>query len=79
VSGVCTKRIFEKDRGGLNWVEDMISIISERKITNTYHVYHEESFGIYRGDGKIDPKNINEPLIKIFQQHYLQSHQIDKK
>lgn len=73
------KANFEKNRGGLNWVEDMIAIISERKITNTYHVYHEESFGIYRGDGKIDPKNINEPLMKLFQKHYQQNHQVDKK
>jgi aryl-phospho-beta-D-glucosidase BglC (GH1 family) len=64
------KANFEKNRGGLNWVKDMLDIIAERKITNTYHVYHEESFGIFRGDGAIDPNNINQPLMQLFQEYY---------
>ncbi|MES1196925.1 MAG: cellulase family glycosylhydrolase, partial [Steroidobacter sp.] len=64
------KANFENDRGGLNWIKDMIAVINQRKITNTYHVYHEESFGIYRGDGKIDPQNANQELINVFKEEY---------
>lgn len=64
------KQGFEGGRGGLIYVQDMIDIIESRKITNTYHVYHEESFGLYRGDGKIDPKNVNEPLETLFIRNY---------
>ena len=64
------KANYESDRGGLNWVKDMIAVINQHKITNTYHVYHEENFGIYRGDGKIDPQNANQALINLFREEY---------
>ncbi len=64
------KATFENNRGGLNWVKDMIEILNQDKITNTYHVYHEEAFGLYRGQGKVDPQNSNEPLINLFREEY---------
>ncbi|WP_339074305.1 glycoside hydrolase family 5 protein [Teredinibacter turnerae] len=60
------KANFEADRGGLNYLRDMLSVLEERKLTNTFHVYHEESFGIYRGDGPLDPANVNQPVIDMF-------------
>ncbi len=64
------KSNFEKGKGGLNYIKDMMDIIEERQITNTFHVYHEESFGLYRGDAKLDPENVNEALLELFRQRY---------
>ena len=61
---------FEQQRGGLNYIRDMLAVIEKRKITNTFHVYHEESFGLYRGDGKLDPFNMNEALYDLFVETY---------
>ena len=42
---------FDEDRGGLRWVTDMLDIMRARKLSFTYHTYHEDGFGIYRGAG----------------------------
>jgi endoglucanase len=58
---------FDQDRGGLRWVKDMLDIMRARKLSFTYHAYHEDSFGLYRGgDGLPDPANANKPLIDLF-------------
>lgn len=64
------KANFEKGRGGLNYIRDMLAVIEARKITNTFHVYHEEAFGLFRGDGKVDPNNVNKPLYDLFLETY---------
>lgn len=64
------KANFDADRGGLNYIRDMLELIDQYKITNTFHVYHEESFGLYRGDGKLDPHNLNRPLQQLFLHDY---------
>jgi endoglucanase len=60
---------FDDDRGGLRWVGDMLDLLGERGLSFTYHAYHEDSFGIYRGGGALpDPARANTPLIQLFKQ-----------
>lgn len=65
------KTTFEKGRGGVNWVKDMLELIEERQLINTYHTYHEAAFGIYRGNEAVDPENRNEELYELFIQQNL--------
>jgi endoglucanase len=38
-----------------------------RKLSFTYHAYHEDGFGIYRGSGTLpDTARANTPLIDLF-------------
>jgi endoglucanase len=60
---------FQNNKGGLLWVRDMIDLIKEYNLHFTYHSYHEDSFGLYYGDGTLpDPSNANQPLIDLFTQ-----------
>ncbi|WP_139309880.1 glycoside hydrolase family 5 protein [Teredinibacter haidensis] len=61
---------YAESKGGLNYIVDMLSVIEERKLTNTFHTYHEESFGLYLGDGELDPKNYNKSLKDIFENNF---------
>jgi endoglucanase len=57
---------FENNKGGLQWVSDMIDIAKANKIAFSYHAYHEDSFGLYLGYGSLpDPNNVNQPLIDL--------------
>lgn len=57
---------FRGGRGGLAWVSDMLDIAAERGLSFTYHCYHEDNFGIYRGYAAIDTNNANKDLIALF-------------
>jgi len=58
---------FEDDRGGLRWVADMLDVMRARRLSFTYHAYHENDFGIYRGVGaRPDPAHANAALIDLF-------------
>ena len=58
---------FDGDRGGLRWVGDMLDLAMARGLSFTYHAYHEDSFGIFRGGGALpDPAQANAPLIELF-------------
>jgi len=58
---------FDDDRGGLRWVSDMLDIIRARGLSWSYHAYHEDSFGVYRGTGALpDETRANAPLIQMF-------------
>lgn len=58
---------FQNEKGGINWVEDMLDIFEKHNTHFTYHSYHEDAFGIYYGyGGKVDPSNANEDLINLF-------------
>ncbi|MBL7697014.1 MAG: cellulase family glycosylhydrolase [Chitinophagaceae bacterium] len=58
---------FMNDKGGIQWVNDMIDLLEEYNLHFTYHSYHESSFGLYWGDGSLpDPSNANQPLIDLF-------------
>jgi endoglucanase len=58
---------YENNLGGLQWTGDMIDILKERDAHFTYHAYHEDSFGIYKGYGTpVDPSTGNQALINLF-------------
>ncbi len=58
---------FEDDRGGDRWTSDMLDLLFERNLHFTYHDYHEDSFGLYLGDGALpSPDAANEALITVF-------------
>lgn len=60
---------FQNNKGGLQWVTDMIDLLQEYNLHFTYHSYHEDSFGLYYGDGTLpDASNANQPLIDLFTQ-----------
>jgi endoglucanase len=58
---------FQNNKGGLQWVTDMIDIAKTNNLHFTYHVYHEDNFGLYFGYGTLpDPSKVNQPLIDLF-------------
>jgi endoglucanase len=58
---------FQNNKGGLQWVTDMIDIAKANNLHFTYHTYHEDSFGLYFGYGTLpDPAKVNQPLIDLF-------------
>jgi endoglucanase len=58
---------FKNNKGGLEWVRDVMDIALANKISFNYHAYHEDSFGLYSGSGKIvDPTKVNQPLKELF-------------
>ena len=58
---------FENNKGGLQFVEDMLDIIITNKIHFTYHAYHEDAFGLYFGSSTLpNGDNANTPLITLF-------------
>jgi endoglucanase len=58
---------FENGRGGLAWVEDMLDLAEEHGLSFTYHDYHEDSFGLYRGKGPVDPALANNEPIQLLE------------
>ena len=44
-----------------------LDLMNARKLHFTYHAYHEDSFGLYRGNRTLpDPGNANDALIDLF-------------
>ena len=60
------KQAFEDGRGGERWVGDMLDLLLARKMSFTYHDYHEDHFGLYLGEGKLPTdKQLNKPLYEV--------------
>jgi endoglucanase len=60
---------FQNNKGGLQWVTDMLDIAKANNFYFTYHTYHEDNFGLYFGYGTLpDPAQVNQPLIDLFKQ-----------
>jgi endoglucanase len=60
---------FNNDKGGLQWVSDMIDICKQNNLHFTYHAYHEDSFGLYYGYGSLpDATKANTALINLLTQ-----------
>lgn len=60
---------FSNNKGGLQWVSDMIDICKSGGLYFTYHAYHEDNFGLYFGSSTLpDPSNSNQPLINLLKQ-----------
>lgn len=57
---------FENGRGGVTWVADMLELIEERHLSFTYHDYHSDSFGLYLGNGRVNPNRKNAELVDLF-------------
>ncbi len=64
----CIAGAFEKGRGGLLWVEQMLDICSERGVHYNYHTWHETAFGIFLNPPHLplDPSSGNQQLIDLF-------------
>ncbi len=57
---------FKENRGGTQWVSDMIDILTENRIGYDYHAFNDGSFGLYR---KVKGKLVkNEELEKVFEE-----------
>ncbi len=54
--GVCVEG-FKENRGGEQWVADMLSLCREYGLSFNYHTYHEASFGLYTA-GNVLPSEI---------------------
>ena len=67
--GTCNAT-FQDDKGGLNWVRDVLSIADSANLSYSYHAYHEDAYGLYF-DGKNlpDPGHSNVVLIEIFKKN----------
>lgn len=60
---------FQHNKGGLQWVGDMLDITRALRLHFTYHTYHEDNFGLYLGYGSLpDPGRANQALIQLFTQ-----------
>lgn len=56
---------FRDNKGGDKWVEDVIDVFNEYRISYNYHTYHEESFGLYLNSTFELPDNRNELLYDV--------------
>ncbi|MEO7310566.1 MAG: glycoside hydrolase family 5 protein [Chitinophagaceae bacterium] len=62
---------FKNNKGGIAWVADMLDILQEKKLHFSYHVYHEDEFGVYYGDEKaVDTSKANFALINLFKKSW---------
>ncbi len=58
---------FKEEKGGIRFVEDMVSLLKAQNIHFTYFDYHSDSFGIYSGFGALpNAVNANQNLIDFF-------------
>ncbi len=60
---------FAENRGGDEWIRDMLEILTVHDVNYNYHTYHEPAFGVYsNSEGYPDPAYGNEVLIEIFKE-----------
>lgn len=60
---------FENNKGGPQWVSDMIDIAKVNGLHFSYHTYHEDNFGVYYGYGTLpDTASANKELINLFKE-----------
>lgn len=57
---------FAENKGGVQWVGDMVDLLKKYGVNFTYHAYHEYYMGIYSNDGLPDEAFGNQPLIDAF-------------
>lgn len=60
---------FENNRGGEQWVTDMLDICRKHKISFNYHTYHEPNFGLYLNDSTKLPADLNQALWDTFKEN----------
>jgi endoglucanase len=54
---------FINNKGGLNWVGDVIDLAYQNNMSFCYHAYHEDSFGLYYGYGTLPDANHKNHLL----------------
>lgn len=54
------------ERGGEQWVEDMLTIFNKYGVGYNYHSYHEGSFGLHMGGDELSQSPINQLLAEVF-------------
>jgi endoglucanase len=47
----CYFECYKNNKGGTNWLRDMVDLLKQSGISYTYHDYHEPSFGIFPDKG----------------------------
>jgi endoglucanase len=58
---------FMNGHNGIQWVKDVLDILSQYHLNFTYHCYHQYPMGIYYNDGSLpDPNQCNQELITLF-------------
>jgi endoglucanase len=60
---------FENNKGGVQWVNDMIDIAQANNIYFTYHDYHEDNFGLYYAMDATQSNTGNQALLNLFNQN----------
>ncbi len=58
------KDCFDKRRGGVNWVSDVLEILTKYNISYTYHAWNEDAFGIYPR-GLANEREANKKLLEV--------------
>ncbi|BEU01290.1 hypothetical protein OAG1_00900 [Agarivorans sp. OAG1] len=65
----CIRGCFEQQRGGLQWVSDVLDVVDQYQTHFNFHSYHEDAFALYYGYGSLPTEsNANQPLIQLFKQ-----------
>ncbi|GAB1621780.1 hypothetical protein AAOGI_18300 [Agarivorans albus] len=63
----CIRGCFEQQRGGLQWVSDVLDVVDQYQTHFNFHSYHEDAFALYYGYGRLPTEsNANQPLIELF-------------
>ena len=58
---------FENNKGGAEYMNDLLDILKAKNVSFTYHNYHGDDFSIYFGASTLPtPSNVNQSLIDIF-------------
>lgn len=65
------RNCFDNNKGGENWVTDMMQLFDSLNIHWTYHVYREGGFGLYDGvTGDVDTSTVKLPLQQAFKNYF---------
>lgn len=61
---------FAPGKGGAEWVRDMLAISRAAGVHYSYHVYHEQAFGLFRSDASSPPRleDANQELLEVFRE-----------
>ncbi len=67
--GLC-RFTYESNRGGLIWMEDLLTLALENEVHYDFHCYRGEYFGLFQTDVPESPtskENLNNPLFTLLQ------------
>ena len=57
------------DYGGVEWLEDVFSLLEEQEISYSFHLYHGGDFALYPNSSYVLPDEPNEIFYGIFQRY----------